>query len=61
MNLDTNPEKKQNDREHKEHKEHKEHQVRDESPRFGVLLIVLLIAVALIVALTFATEAFYTH
>ncbi len=32
----------------------------DESPRFGRLLIVLLTAVAMIVALTFATEAYYT-
>jgi len=30
------------------------------SPKFGRLLLVLLLAVGLIVALTFATEAFYS-
>ncbi|MBX9868719.1 MAG: hypothetical protein K2X63_02890 [Burkholderiaceae bacterium] len=30
------------------------------SPKFGRLLLVLLFAVGLIVALTFATEAFYS-
>jgi hypothetical protein len=33
--------------------------VEDGSPKFGRLLIVLLFAVALIVAITFATEAYY--
>lgn len=31
----------------------------DDSPKFGRLLVILLIAVGFIVALTFATEAFY--
>jgi hypothetical protein len=31
----------------------------DDSPKFGRLLIVLLLAVALIVAITFATEAYH--
>lgn len=31
----------------------------DGSPKFGRLLLVLLFAVALIVAITFATEAYY--
>ena len=31
----------------------------DGSPKFGRLLIVLLLAVAVIVAITFATEAYY--
>ena len=33
---------------------------RDDSPKFGRLLIVLLLAVLLIVAITVATEAYYT-
>lgn len=33
---------------------------RDDSPRFGRLLLVLISAVALIVVITFATEAYYT-
>lgn len=44
----------------KKEQEHQEQVSRDERPRFGLLLIVLLIAVAMIVALTFATEAYYT-
>lgn len=32
----------------------------DGSPKFGRLLIILLLAVALIVAITFATEAYHT-
>ncbi len=34
--------------------------VPDDSPKFGRLLIVLVFAVALIVAITFAAEAFYS-
>jgi flagellar basal body-associated protein FliL len=34
---------------------------QDGSPKFGRLLIVLFLAVAVIVALTFATEAFYSN
>lgn len=34
---------------------------QDDSPKFGRLLIVLFFAVAVIVALTFATEAFYSN
>lgn len=33
----------------------------DGRPKFGRLLIVLLLAVMLIVAITFATEAYYTN
>jgi len=33
----------------------------NDSPKFGRLLVVLLLAVALIVLLTFATEAFYDN
>jgi 4-hydroxybenzoate polyprenyltransferase len=36
------------------------HPSENDSPRFGRLLLVLLFAVALIVAITFATEAYYT-
>jgi hypothetical protein len=32
-----------------------------ESPRFGRLLLVLLFAVALVVVITFASEAYYTN
>ena len=32
----------------------------DGSPKFGRLLIILLLAVAFIVAITFATEAYHT-
>ncbi len=32
----------------------------DGSPKFGRLLLILLFAVALIVAITFATEAYHT-
>lgn len=32
----------------------------DDTPRFGRLLIVLLLAVLLVVAITFASEAFYS-
>lgn len=34
---------------------------KDEGPKFGRLLIVLLFAVALIVVITFATEAYYSN
>ena len=34
--------------------------VPDDSPKFGRLLIVLVFAVALIVTITFAAEAFYS-
>nr|WP_315467912.1 hypothetical protein [uncultured Undibacterium sp.] len=41
--------------------EHQNQGVSDDgSPKFGRLLLVLLFAVALIVAITFATEAYYT-
>jgi hypothetical protein len=33
----------------------------DDSPKFGRLLIVLFLAVALIVFITFATEAYYSN
>ncbi len=33
---------------------------KDDAPKFGRLLIVLLLAVALIGALTFAAEAYYS-
>ncbi len=33
----------------------------DDSPKFGRLLIVLFFAVALIVFITFATEAYYSN
>jgi hypothetical protein len=33
----------------------------DDSPKFGRLLIVLFLAVALIVLITFATEAYYSN
>ncbi|MFC0349185.1 hypothetical protein [Undibacterium danionis] len=36
-----------------------EKNIDDGSPKFGRLLIVLLFAVAVIVAITFATEAYY--
>ncbi|MDO8652737.1 MAG: hypothetical protein Q7R66_11155 [Undibacterium sp.] len=34
---------------------------KDDSPKFGRLLIVLFFAVALIVFITFATEAYYSN
>lgn len=34
---------------------------QEDGPKFGRLLIVLLFAVAVIVALTFATEAYYSN
>jgi hypothetical protein len=41
--------------------ENKEQRADDDgSPKFGRLLIILLLAVALIVAITFATEAYHT-
>jgi 4-hydroxybenzoate polyprenyltransferase len=46
-----------------QHRPEKENDPRPEeegSPKFGRLLLVLLFAVGLIVALTFATEAFYS-
>jgi hypothetical protein len=42
-------------------KQAKESSDERESPRFGRLLLVLLFAVALIVVITFATEAYYTN
>ena len=33
----------------------------DDSPKFGRLLVVLLLAVMLIVAITLATEAYYSN
>jgi hypothetical protein len=38
----------------------KESNSDDGSPKFGRLLIILLLAVAFIVAITFATEAYHT-
>ena len=55
MNQDTRP-----DTSSEKGAAHQEQVSADDSPRFGRLLIVLLTAVALIVALTFATEAYYT-
>ncbi|WP_189346837.1 hypothetical protein [Undibacterium macrobrachii] len=41
--------------------ETKEHSTEDDgSPKFGRLLLILLAAVALIVLITFATEAYHT-
>ncbi len=37
-----------------------DHPEHDDSPKFGRLLLVLFAAVALIVVITFASEAFYT-
>ena len=41
--------------------EQKQNDQGDGSPKFGRLLVVLVLAVAMIVLITFASEAFYTN